>query len=199
MSSRVESLAPVAAPQPCRLPGVEGIWVFVGMDMMFFLLLFGAFMAGRMEAPALFEHSRLALSLHYGGINTVILLTSSWCVVRALHSARRRQSMLVARWLSMAMLCGLVFGVSKAFEYTGKMQDGHTMMSNDFFMFYFVLTGIHLFHVLAGCLALALFALRARAGAYVDGRVTGLECLGIYWHVVDLLWIVLFPLLYLMR
>lgn len=181
-----------------RLPGFDGIWVFVGLDMLIFALLFGSFMVERMEDPIVFETARHALSLHYGGINTLILLASSWFMVLAVLAARR--SAAAAPWLAAALTGGIAFGISKAFEYTGKIQFGHTMLSNDFFMFYYALTGIHLVHVLAGCVALAVFWMRARAGRYSTGAdLTGLESMGIYWHMVDLLWIVIFPLLYLVR
>ena len=167
---------------------------------MLFTLLFGSFMAGRLAQPELFEQGRDTLNYHFGGINTLILLTSSWFVVLALQAARIGQSRRTANWLFAAVICGLAFGASKAVEYTGKLQAGHTMLSNDFFMYYYFLTGLHLLHVLAGCVGLTVFWLAARGNQYgVGSRTTGLECMALYWHMVDLLWILLFPLLYLMR
>ncbi|WP_158265799.1 MULTISPECIES: cytochrome c oxidase subunit 3 family protein [unclassified Pseudomonas] len=189
---------PMCTPQVRRLPGLEGIWVFVGLDMMIFALLFGSFMVERLKNPDTFEASRQALNLHFGGGNTLILLTSSWCMVRAVQAARRRTA--VGPWLAAALASGIAFGISKIFEYMGKIHAGYTMLTNDFFMFYFALTGIHLLHVVAGCVALAVFWTHARAGTYArDSNLVGIESMGIYWHMVDLLWIVLFPLLYLMR
>lgn len=189
---------PVVVPPARRLPGFEGIWVFVGMDMMVFALLFGSFMTERMKNPEAFEIARQTLSPHFGGVNTLILLASSWFMVLALLGARRRGA--VAPWLAAAIISGIAFGISKVFEYTGKIQAGHTMLSNDFFMFYYALTGIHLAHVLAGCIALTVFWMHARAGRYAGSTpLAGLESMGIYWHMVDLLWIFLFPLLYLVR
>lgn len=188
------------APATRRVPGVEGIWVFIGGDLLLFTLLFGSFMAGRMEDPAVFGQGRHTLDYNFGGINTLILLTSSWFVVLALHASRAGQSTRAANWLAAAIISGLAFGISKAIEYTGKLQAGHTMLSNDFFMYYYFLTGLHLVHVLAGCVGLTFFWWAARSGSYgIGSRTTGLECMGLYWHMVDLLWILLFPLLYLMR
>jgi len=183
-----------------RIPGVDGIWVFIGGDLLLFTLLFGSFMAERMQEPLLFEHARQLLNYHFGGVNTLILLASSWFVVLALQAARLGRSRRTGKWLVAAIACGLAFGISKAIEYSGKMAAGHTMLSNDFFMFYYILTGLHLVHVLAGCAALTVFAVKAGRGAYAAGSpTTGLECMALYWHMVDLLWIMLFPLLYLLR
>jgi nitric oxide reductase NorE protein len=175
------------------------LWVFIAGDMSFFALLFGAFMAQRMQAPALFEQSRHALNFNIGGINTLILLASSWFVVMAVEAARRRSSKLAGRWLLGALACGLLFAALKVTEYAEKIRSGYSMLTNDFFMFYFVLTGIHLLHVLGGCAVLTVFAGKARSGRFAGGNVVGLECAALYWHMVDLLWIVLFPLLYLLR
>jgi nitric oxide reductase NorE protein len=190
---------PGAAPSLSRVPGVEGVWVFVGVDMMFFFVLFMSFMSGRAAAPALYEAARQTLDADFGGVNTLILLTSSWCFVLALEAARRDRAQEIARWLIASLICGFAFGVSKAFEYGAKFAGGITPASNEFYMYYFILTGLHLLHVLGGCAMLMIFARMARRGAFGPQRLAVLESGGIYWHMVDLLWILLFPLLYLMR
>ncbi|HSW14667.1 MAG TPA: cytochrome c oxidase subunit 3 family protein [Solimonas sp.] len=188
------------AESPRRTPGMDGIWVLIGGDLLLFALLFGSFMAERMEEPLLFEQARQSLNYHFGGVNTLILLASSWFVVLALQAARAGQSRRASHWLVAAIACGLAFVISKAIEYSGKIQAGLTLLSNDFFMYYYILTGMHLLHVLAGCVGLTVFWARARGDAYAArGPATGLECMAIYWHMVDLLWIFLFPLLYLLR
>lgn len=178
---------------------MEGVWVFVGADMMFFFMLFMSFMVGRMDAPAVYEASRLTLDPNFGGINTLILLTSSWFVVLAVDAAKRDRLGEIPRWLMGAFVCGLLFGVSKAFEYGAKLAAGLTPATNDFYMYYFVLTGFHLLHVIGGSVMLLLFWNMARKRAFNSQKFVVLECGGLYWHMVDLLWIVLFPLLYLMR
>lgn len=182
-----------------RLPGVEGVWVFVGADMMFFAVLFLSFMLGRKEAPELFEAGRVTLSPDFGGINTLILLTSSWFVVLALEAARRDRFAGISRWLMAAFLCGVAFGISKAFEYGAKLHAGITPATSDFYMYYFVLTGFHLLHVIGGSIMLLVFWKMSRRQAFASKQLVVLECGATYWHMVDLLWIVLFPLLYLMR
>ncbi len=182
-----------------RLPGVEGVWVFVLADMCFFGLLFVSFMQERIKRGSLFETARNTLNPDFGGINTLILLTSSWFVVLAVDAAKEDRFQQIPRLLLAALFCGLAFGVSKAIEYGGKLAAGITPMSNDFYMFYFSLTGIHLLHVIGGCVMLTLFWLKARKGEFGSDRMKTLESGATYWHMVDLLWIFLFPLLYLLR
>ncbi|MCW2563432.1 MAG: heme/copper-type cytochrome/quinol oxidase, subunit 3 [Mycobacterium sp.] len=182
-----------------RLPGVEGVWVFVMADMTVFALLFGSFMISRHQNPALFEASRHALNPNFGGVNTLILLTSSWFAALALDAVRKSRFVPAQRFIGGAFLCGVAFMVSKAIEYTDKLNAGISLLTNDFFMYYFTLIGIHLFHVLAGNVVLAVLWFMARSRSFDSERPLVVECGAIYWHMVDLLWIILFPLLYLLR
>jgi nitric oxide reductase NorE protein len=182
-----------------RLPGVEGVWVFVIADITVFAVLFGSFMVSRHHNPALFEASRHALNPNFGGVNTLILVTSSWFAALALDAVRKSRFVLAQRFIGGAVLCGLAFMVSKAVEYTEKLEAGVSLLTNDFFMYYFTLTGIHLFHVLAGIVVLVVLWFMARSRSFEPERPVVLECGAIYWHMVDLLWIILFPLLYLVR
>lgn len=181
-----------------RLPGVEGIWIFVLIDMSVFALLFLSYVLERVNQPALFARSQQVLDVRLGLINMVVLLTSSWLVALAVHAARENRQKLAARFLSLAFVCGLTFAVIKVFEYTLKFQAGISMLTNDFFMFYFIMTFIHFLHVLAGMVVLAIMAMKARRGGYGgEEHVQGLEVGATYWHMVDLLWVMLFPLLYM--
>jgi nitric oxide reductase NorE protein len=182
-----------------RLPGVEGVWVFVAADMMVFALMFGSFMVSRHQSPALFEANRHALNPNFGGVNTLILLTSSWFAALALESVRKSRFVLAQRFIGGAFLCGLAFMVSKGIEYTVKLNAGISLTTNEFFMYYFTLTGIHLFHVVAGNVVLVVLWFRARSRSCDPERPVVFECGAIYWHFVDLIWMILFPLLYLMR
>ncbi|WP_439639900.1 cytochrome c oxidase subunit 3 [Nevskia sp.] len=182
-----------------RLPGVEGVWVFIAADMCFFALLFVSFMLGRQEATPVFEASRQTLDINFGGINTLILLTSSWCVVLAVEAVKRDALARVPHLIAGAFLLGVAFMVSKALEYGGKIKAGISMLTNDFYMYYYTLTGLHLLHVFAGNILLIVLWKQARARRFSRGNCVVLECGASYWHMVDLLWIVLFPLLYLLR
>jgi len=185
--------------KPRRLPGVEGIWVFIGADSVIFAILFLTFMQDRAKDPALFEASRHTLNLNLGGIDTLILLTSSWSVALAIQALKRDLIDRVPRYLFGGVLTGLMFVTSKSIEYFQKFAHGLTPGTNPFYMWYFTLTGIHLAHVVLGTSLLTFLCIRSRRGAYSSSHREVPESVASFWHLVDLLWIVLFPLLYLMR
>jgi nitric oxide reductase NorE protein len=185
--------------KPRRLPGVDGIWVFIGADAVIFAILFGSFMSERLHSPAVFEASRHTLNMNLGGLDTLILLTSSWSVALAIQALKRDLLDHVPRFLLGGVLTGLMFVVSKSFEYFQKFAHGITPGTDPFYMWYFTLTGIHLTHVVVGTSLLTYLWIRSRRGAYDSSHRVMPECVASFWHLVDLLWIVLFPLLYLMR
>lgn len=178
---------------------MDGVWVFIGADSVIFAILFMSFMQDRRAAPALFETSRQALNLNLGGIDTLILLTSSWFVALAMQALKRDQLDRVPRFLLGGVLTGLLFVISKSAEYAEKFVAGVTPATDAFYMWYFTLTGIHLAHVLLGTGLLVYVWTRARRRAWAGGDRVLPECVASFWHLVDLLWIVLFPLLYLQK
>lgn len=182
--------------QPRRLPGVDGVWVLIGADAAIFAILFMSFMQDRLKAPGLFEASSRTLNFNLGGLDTLILLTSSWLVVLGVQAARRGELERVPRFLLGGVLTGCAFAVSKSAEYTEKFVAGITPATDAFYMWYFTLTGIHLAHVLVGTSLLTYLWIKARRK---DVNIKVTESVASYWHLVDLLWIVLFPLLYLQR
>jgi nitric oxide reductase NorE protein len=185
--------------KPRRLPGVDGVWVFIGADSVIFAILFLSFMQERLKNPDVFETSRQTLNMHLGGIDTLILLTSSWSVALAVQAMKRdlvdREPLLLLG----GAVTGLMFMVSKAIEYFQKFAHGITPGTNPFFMWYFTLTGIHLIHVVVGTSMLTYLWIRSRRGTYDHLHKAVPESVASYWHLVDLLWVVLFPLLYLMK
>jgi nitric oxide reductase NorE protein len=191
--------ARVRASRPKRLPGVEGIWVFVAGDLTAFGILFASFMVDRRREVGLFEASRHGLSPAFGGLYTLLLLTSSWFMALAVDAARRSRTRVATAFLASTLVCGAAFIVAKAIEYTGKVEHGVTLSTNHFYMYYFTLTGIHLAHVVAGTVVVAVLWRRSRTGAYTAASVRGLEIGATYWHMVDLLWILVFAVLYLVR
>jgi nitric oxide reductase NorE protein len=189
----------VVARRGARLVGDEGIWFFIAGDLCLFTVCFMLFMTGRMDAPALFERSRETLHLSLGLVNTLVLLTSSYFMARAVAAGRHRLRAHVVRNLSLALGIGSIFAVVKVVEYGSKFKAGISPVTNDFFMYYFALTGLHLLHYCGGMVALLVTLVRARRDELDAGYTRWIESVGVYWHMVDLIWIFLFPMLYLLR
>lgn len=181
-----------------RIPAEPGVWVFLGGDLTIFVVFFIAFLAERARDRELFEISRGTLSLGLGFTNTLVLLTSSLLVVLGANAVRAGMRTPAINMFTAAIGCGLLFTVGKAVEYTHMVRAGHGPVANSFYNYYFILTGIHLFHLIIGIGGLAvLVALARRGGELTRTRRLVLEAGACYWHLVDLLWMMLFPLLYL--
>jgi nitric oxide reductase NorE protein len=185
--------------EPARAKA-PGIWIFIALDCTSFGLLFLVFMAERATQPAAFSHSAQILDWRLGFANTLILITSSFFVARATCSARSRQMVLSRRWLIAAFVVASGFGIIKAIEYTTAISSGVANLSDEFFTFYFALTGVHLVHYLIG---MAVLAFLVRTAGFGDGKETESRYLrlldggALFWHMVDLLWVYLFAMLYL--
>lgn len=179
--------------------GSEGIWTFVLIDMVVFLLIFFTFMSERMGHLAEYAASQLRLNELFGLANTLILLTSSWMVVEAVQAARLRRPKKVTFYLWGAWLLGSAFSVNKIVEYLAKFDAGITPVTNAFYSFYFFITLVHFLHVLAGMLFIFHFVRNAAecASERHSRYVQGIENVGLFWHYVDVLWIFIFPMLYL--
>ena len=180
-----------------RMPGETGTWTFLFGDMMVFGVFFATFMFERGRAPELLDESRRTLSVGIGLTNTLILLTSSLFVVTAIRAIRSSQRHAAQVLLIGAIACGLTFVGLKAVEYTAKVNAGHVPGQNTFYLYFYILTGIHLIHVMLGIVILILLSTQARRAELNAQRTALVEGGACFWHLVDLLWIVLFPLLYL--
>jgi nitric oxide reductase NorE protein len=181
-----------------RVPGEPGIWVLVFGDLTMFALFFCSFLFYRSEDPALYRAAQIVLSQPLGLLNTVILLTSSWLLVLGVQASRQRRQRRASTLIAATFACGLGFALVKYVEYGDRLRAGVTPATNDFYMFYFALTGIHLLHVLVGLGVLTWMWMRVR-GPAGPGDPALLDCGAIFWHMVDLLWVMLFALLYLLR
>lgn len=180
-----------------HMPGEEGVWVFIFGDLLVFAAFFITYAVERAGAPVLFGQSQALLDRGLGLLNTLLLLTSSWFVAQAVLAVRREDPR-ARRLILGGIALGAGFVVVKAFEYGAKISAGITLNTNGFFIFYYMFTAIHLIHVLIGLGVLVfLFSRFDRAGRFQAGMPL-IEGGGAFWHLVDLLWIVLFALLYLL-
>lgn len=180
-------------------PGEPGIWLLVFGDMVIYGLMFLIFAFAYQQQPDVFSASQQLLSQGFGVFNTLILLTSSWFVVNGVRAARAELGAAAARWFMLALLCGAAFVVNKVIEYGLKIQSGAVLTSNDFFMYYYLITGFHLLHVLIGMVVLFCMWRAARRPGVVGKDIIFMESGATFWHLVDLLWIAIFPLIYLLE
>lgn len=175
------------------------MWCFILAELLVFGIFFLAYAFTRARNIELFNASQLELDRVSGVINTVLLISSSYFVVRAVDAIRRDQSKRCAQWLMAAMAFGGGFMVQKLMEFGAKVGAGISMSTNTFYMFYLFLGFFHFMHVLLGMIILAAVALKARKGGYSSADHVGVETGASYWHMVDLVWIVLFPLIYVLH
>lgn len=180
-----------------HVPGEAGIWLFILGDMLIYGLFFVFYAQARSQAPELFAQAQSALDPRFGVVNTLILLTSSWFVVRGVAAARAARGDAARRWLLWALFCGALFCLSKAVEYSIKISGGIVITGNEFYMYYYLLTAFHLVHVLIGMVVLVFMRRAVKMAKAATMPISGLESGASFWHLVDLLWILIFPLLYL--
>jgi nitric oxide reductase NorE protein len=189
--------APTAQATTRRVPGESGTWVFLFGDMLVFGTFFATFMVERAKAPEIFGASRRTLHTSVGLTNTLVLLTSSLLVVVALGALRSGARHIARSAVVAAVMCGGIFVLLKVFEYHSLVTQGHGVGTNHFYLYYFILTGVHLFHVCVGLAVLTFLLTQTRRHDISETRMAVVEGGACFWHLVDLLWVVLFPLLYL--
>lgn len=180
-----------------RLPGESSMWFFVIGDLLIFGVYFVGYMYYRGRDTDLFLASQAHLNLDIGAVNTVVLLTSSLFVALGTSAARAGKASDAVRLFGVGLAFGVAFPILKLFEYVPEIVAGYTPGTNLFFMYYFVMTGMHLCHVLLGLVILSFVIRNLRSPA--GPRISLVETGATYWHMVDVLWLVLFALLYLMR
>jgi cytochrome c oxidase subunit 3 len=191
-----------------------GMWVFLVTEILFFGGLFAAYVIYRSWYPELFLQASTQLNTLWGAINTAVLIGSSLTVAMAIRSAQTNDNRGVYLNLMITLSLALVFMVIKYFEYTHKFHLGifpggnfaptgeaaeiltHPK-ANIFFSIYYMMTGLHGLHVIIGIGLMIWLAVKAKNNAFSAEYYTPVEIVGLYWHLVDIIWIFLFPLLYL--
>lgn len=196
---------PLALPSRKMPQGRFAMWVLITGELMIFGGLIGVYLLNRFRYPEWAEQAAHT-STFFGALNTVVLLSSSYTVVKAHEAANKFDTKKITRWMSLSILGGLLFLVNKSIEYSTEIGHGLTLTSPHlqqkgedvgslFWSFYFLMTGLHGLHVIAGMIVMLVAMLQARKGKNLH-RV---ELAGMYWHMVDLIWIFLFPLLYIAK
>jgi cytochrome c oxidase subunit 3 len=191
-----------------------GMWVFLATEILMFSGLFLAYFIVRMHYPDMVLAAHEHLQKEAGAINTVVLILSSVTMALAVRAAQVGDQPALKRNLILTIGCACIFLVVKYFEYSAKIHHGmlpgkfyhawdhgYIIEGNPhiFFAVYFMMTGLHGFHVLIGIGVLTWVLIRSSKGHFGPRYYTPVENVGLYWHLVDLIWIFLFPLLYLVR
>lgn len=189
-----------------------GMWLFLATEILLFGVLFVGFGLSQSKWPEEFKAAHHHLDKRLGAFNTIVLLVSSFTMVMAVWSASKSRKKQVVTYLIITILCALAFLGVKYFEYEHKIHDGllpgqyFTYLPNTdpmakgqsvFFAFYFMMTGLHGFHILGGVAVLCWVLKDAMKGRFDSSYYTPVDLVGLYWHLVDLIWIYLFPLMYL--
>lgn len=186
-----------------------GMWVFLVTEILFFGGLFAAYVIYRAWYPDLYIQASTQLNTLWGAVNTAVLIGSSLTVAMAIRSAQTNDNRGVFLNLVITLVLAFVFMVIKYFEYTHKFElgifpGGHYTFegiehpkANIFFSIYYMMTGLHGLHVIIGIGLMVWLAIKAKNNAFSAEYYTPVEMVGLYWHLVDIIWIFLFPLLYL--
>lgn len=190
--------------------GKLGMWLFLATEILLFGGLFVAYSCYNYLHPSIFKEAHKFLDVKLGALNTIVLLFSSLTVVLAIHAAQKDKKRFMVLNLVITIACAGAFLVVKYFEYSHKIHAGllpgmyftnGTLTNPDqahiFFGIYFLMTGLHGIHVLIGMGLLTWLLLRTIKGDFSSQYYLPLELGGLYWHLVDVIWIFLFPLLYL--
>jgi nitric oxide reductase NorE protein len=173
------------------LPGDPMMWVLVFSEFAAFGLFLGAFIVAHAVRPAVFASGQAALDVSLAGYNTIVLVASGWAAAKGAASARAAERRRARLWLLLAMALGGAFVAIKLVEYAYEIGGGIGLETSVFFTLYFLLTGFHLLHVCLGIIILAVVCRRADPVHVETGTV--------FWHMVDLVWIVMFPIVYLVH
>lgn len=178
-------------------PGGILMWIIIYLELVTFGIAL-VFMALNARAePELFHESRLLLNTAYGAINTVFLLSSGWCMAQSVHFLKERNFNKSKLFLKLTVLGGFLFLTLKGVEYYDKVEAGLTIGYNDFFGYYWMLTLFHVVHVIVGILILLIFG-RTLSKNPESSKIEDYESGATFWHMCDLIWLLLFPIIYLL-
>ena len=184
-------------------PGDFAIWIIIYIELITFAALFLGYAYSRRLDLEIFNESQLLLQQNLGFINTILLITSSYFIVKAVETIKKDEKantfFVASNYILAAISLGSLFLILKFIEFSHKYEQGINLSTNTFFMFYFLLTIFHFLHVLLGVIILFNLYKKTKIGGYTQSNHIGLETGASYWHMVDLLWIILFPLIYIMR
>ncbi len=182
-----------------KIPGNIAVWILIYAELTEFGLFFAIFLIAKAANPIIFTEGPTRLHTSSGLINTLVLLTSSFFVARAIHAIKQDKLKACQHWLWLTLFAGAAYLGTKTWEYSINADNGIDGTTNLFFTIYYYLTFNHLLHVMMGMCTIAWVLARSYIFPYSKDDHEGLESAACYWHMVDLVWIMIFPLLYVLR
>jgi nitric oxide reductase NorE protein len=180
-----------------HVPGQPDMWAFALFELLLFGSYFAVYFVGRTQDPALYLRSQQELDFVPATLNTLLLLTSSWTMARCVQAVGAGEFRVATKHAWLTVLLGFAFFVSKLFGWIHLRNAGYGVTENEFFTHYYFLTGIHSMHLLIGFIALAVLLYQLRSPARRSREV--IETCAVYWHTVDLFWVLVFSVLYVVR
>ena len=182
-----------------RVPGNRGIWVGIFCVLVEFLFLFGVYLVAKTHHPEAFATGPDKLVTLAGTTITLLLLTSGYCMVKAVNAIRQDQRRSTVSWMILAILLGFGYPIVKFFEIRWNINHGIDAEAGIFYTVYYYLTLNHLVHVSWGLIGLIWIAFCTGLGMYSSKHYTGIEAAAVYWHTTDVIWLVIFPFFYILR
>jgi len=179
-------------------PGGILIWIIILLEVITFVAGLVVFAVMRSNELVMFEQSQQLLDQSIGLTNTLVLITGGFFMANALHQLKLGENQKSFLWMMAAILSGIVFMTLKGVEYSDKLAHGYGLEHNSFFTYYWLLTGFHFVHVFIGVVILCFLAVKTRNGSYSRDNFFDVETGGAFWHLCDLIWLLLFPVIYLL-
>lgn len=179
-------------------PGGLLVWLIVLLELLTFCVGLVVFVVQSRAEPAIFQHGRASLNQTIAFANTLLLLSGGWCMANSLTRLRRDDTRGARRWIGGAIFSAAAFLGLKSVEYADKLAHGYGLHTDRFFTLYWLLTGFHFLHVAAAMLLLALMWWGLHRGRYTAAEHEDVESSGIFWHLCDLIWLLLYPIIYLL-
>jgi len=179
-------------------PGGILIWIILSVEIITFLMAIISFMYTRNSNIELFNTSQHHLSATFGTLNTIILITSGYFMARTVSAVKKDENKKANKFIMISAILGFLFLVVKGTEYYHKIELGLTIRENIFFTYYWFLTGFHFLHVTVGVILLLAIKPSIKKKKYNSNDFLDVETVATFWHMCDIIWILIFPVIYLM-
>ena len=196
--SRLASARSLSGPKLTEPPGGVLVWLIVGLEMVTFGIGLAVFLRMKVAEPMVFRAGREGLHWEFALVNTLFLITGGWVMANAQHRLREGDPRGAGRYMVFAIAFGMAFLVGKGIEYAAKINQGMGLHHDSFHTIYWLLTGFHYVHVIVAVVLLAAMAWGLGRPGGAGARLENVESSAVFWHMCDLIWLFLMPIIYLL-